>query len=106
MSEHSAEIRRLEEQIADLRRKDAEFAALAPEHRLAITLHKMLCHHNHMDGCGWEYEYESITKLPNWNGHAHAHYLRKARLVHACCQRLNIQTSDAIELLTIANSNV
>ena len=100
MSDHSAEIRQLEEQIAEMRRKDAEFAALLPEHRLAITLHKNLCHHNHTDGCGWEYE--SDKNGAQWTGHAHSRYLLKARMVLSFCDKHGVSTEDALGLIKIA----
>jgi hypothetical protein len=33
-----------------------KLAAMPVERRLAKTLHSMLCHWNHTDGCSWHYE--------------------------------------------------
>ena len=96
-------IKELEEEIKKLQEADAKFLALTPEQQLAITLHKMLCHHNHVDGCGWEYEYNSQTKSTEWNGHAHSRYLSKAQKISRACERLNIKVEDAIGLIELAN---
>lgn len=44
---------------------------------LAILLHKLKCHSNHTDQCGWHYEVGKGDKH-DWNCHAHAEYLKKA----------------------------
>lgn len=40
--------------------------------RLATWMHEKGCHHNHTDGCSWEYE-------ADWTGHAHKHWLEEAK---------------------------
>jgi hypothetical protein len=102
MSDHSAQIKQLEEQIAEMRKQDAEFAALQPEYRLAITLHKSLCHHNHTDGCGWEYEGDKNGA--NWLGHAHSRYLLKARRVMSFCDKHNVSVEAALGLIEVATA--
>ncbi len=104
-------IARLRAEADALEASDKAFNELPEDHRLAITLHKMLCHLNHTDGCGWEYEYLTRpvgwtgASVPDWNGYAHGRYLAKARHVQACCKRLKISTNDAIEVLTIVQAS-
>jgi hypothetical protein len=101
-------IARLRAEADALEAADKAFAELPEEHRLAITLHEMLCHHNHVDGCSWEYEYLEKPRgwvgpaATNWDGHAHSRYLSKARLVLACCNRNKISADAAIEIMKIA----
>lgn len=45
---------------------------------LAELLHKRLCHHNHIDGCGWDYDTWDNTGKYN----ARSEYLTKARAVY------------------------
>lgn len=79
---------------------DQEFNALPAEHRLAITLHGMMCHHNHIDGCGWEYE--GTNGKTDWNGHAHSLYLAIANNIHTFCSIRGISVEDALEILRLA----
>lgn len=101
-------IAKLRAEADALEAADKEFAELPEEYRLAITLHSMLCHYNHTDGCGWEYEYLQKPKgwigkaAADWNGHAHSKYLTKARKVMSCCHRSNISVDVAIEVMNIA----
>lgn len=97
---NAEQIKKLEEEIAKLKKQDADFAALIPEHQVANTLHKMLCHHNHTDGCSWEYEcWEGTDKSIDWNGHAHSRYLTKARNVLDFCKWNKVAPEKAIGLL-------
>jgi hypothetical protein len=90
---------------------DKAFSELSEEQRLAITLHSMLCHHNHIDGCGWEYEYLQrpagwVGQAPaDWAGHAHSRYLTKARNVIDYCNRHKVTTDAAIEIMKIAKDS-
>jgi len=66
-----------EELEKELQRRQTEknrLNELGPEKRLAETLHSMLCHWNHTDGCSWYYE---TWEAPNNN--THMRYLDKAR---------------------------
>lgn len=103
------------ERIAKLRAEadaleaaDRVFETLPEEHRLAITLHKMLCHWNHTDGCGWEYEALPVPagwvgpRPADWNGHAHSRYLQKALKVQHICKEHGIDTDVAITVLQAA----
>ena len=54
-----------------------EYEELLPENqRMAILLHKNLCHCNHTDQCGWFYELNGIEH--DWTKWAHKDYLKKA----------------------------
>lgn len=99
-------IARLRAEADALEAADKAFDELPEEHRIAINLHKLLCHWNHTDGCGWEYEgrknslgvYET-----DWNGHAHSRYLQKALVLKGFCKQLGIPTDKAIELVKLMN---
>jgi len=100
-------IARLRAEADALEAADKAFSELPEEHRLAITLHSMLCHHNHVDGCGWEYEYLQKPNgwvgpsAPDWSGHAHGRYLQKALVVKGYCNQLGIPVDKAVDLLKI-----
>lgn len=96
---NASKIKELEKQIAALRTEDERLAAMLPEQRLAISLHSLLCHYNHIDGCSWEYE--GSKNIPEWTGHAHSRYLTKAITINSFCNRVGITTDNAIELLKL-----
>lgn len=98
---NAAKIAELEKEIAKLKEIDRQFAALPPEHQLAITLHKTLCYHNHTDGCGWEYEYLPNKGGADWNGNAHQRWLLKARKIQAFCKCNSIGVDKAIDLISV-----
>ena len=59
----------------------AEYEETLPEEeRLAIYLHKRMCHLNHTDGCYFYYE---VTEgfIHDWKGNVHAEYLQKAQAI-------------------------
>jgi hypothetical protein len=94
------------EKIAELRKEadaleaaDNNFRALPEDERLAITLHSMLCHANHTDGCSWGYE-ESGDKT-EWNGYAHKRYLEKSRRVLVFTHSQSITVDSVIELINL-----
>lgn len=89
-------IAELKAELEQLEATEKVLATMDPEHRIAIKLHEMLCHHNHVDGCGWEYE--SQNGLPNWDGHAHARYLSKASHVKSFCQCYNVSEDAVLKL--------
>lgn len=41
--------------------------------RLATWMHEKNCHHNHIDGCSWEYEGN------DWQANTHKHWLEHAK---------------------------
>ena len=96
---NAAKIAELRAEADKLEAADKAFRELAPEYRLAITLHEMMCHHNHIDGCGWEYE--STCGKPDWFGYAHSTYLGKARNLFTFCCNHNIGVDDAVEMLKL-----
>jgi hypothetical protein len=64
---------------ADKRKKLKELydSMLPKNQKLAIKLHKTLCHCNHTDCCSWYYEFvEDIAH--NWEDYAHKKYLKMA----------------------------
>lgn len=99
MSNNAEKIARLRKEADELEAADKAFRELPEEHRLAITLHDMLCRWNHTDGCSWHYE--SKNGIADWGGHAHGEYLGKARRVVAFCGRCKISPDEAIDLLKL-----
>jgi len=100
---NAEKIAQLRAEAAALEAADKAFDVLPEEYKLAITLHSLLCHWNHTDGCSWEYEkYEGPNKDINWNGHAHAEYLRKSRKILSFCNCNKISPEDAIKILEIS----
>ena len=90
-------IKELRKEADRLEAADREFDALSEIEKLAITLHDMLCHWNHIDGCSWTYE--STKGRHDWTGHAHSAYMQKAIIVKAICDRNHISVDAAIEIL-------
>lgn len=50
---------------------------LSEDKKLAIELHKNLCHSNHTDQCSWYYEKNGLED--DWNRHEHKKWLDKAK---------------------------
>lgn len=69
------QIEELQAQIDSERARRAELAKLGPEFELADTLHAVMCHFNHADGCGWHYE--------SWDGpiNARQNWVNKAKRI-------------------------
>lgn len=107
MSNNAETIARLRAEADQLEAADKAFAELPEDQRLAITLHELLCHWNHTDGCSWEYEYLAKPQgwvgksAPDWNGHAHSRYLAKARTMLTCCKNAGITADVAVNILKI-----
>lgn len=99
MSDHTDKIAQLRAEADKLEAADKAFRELPDEHKLAITLHKMLCQWNHTDGCSWEYEFSNGQV--EWHGHAHNRYLTKALTVKKFCSNHGITTDVAIDLLRL-----
>jgi hypothetical protein len=101
-------IARLRSEADALEAADKVFSELPEDERLAITLHDLLCHSNHVDACGWEYEYLEKPRgwegpsVPDWKGHAHSRYLIKARRVQTCCRENHVSVDGAIAIMKIA----
>jgi len=100
MSTNTDKIAELRREADELEVKELAFKALPEDEQLAITLHSMLCHHNHIDGCGWEYE--GSNGKDDWNGYAHKKYLEKGRKMLSFCNCNGISAKDAIKILSIA----
>ena len=99
MSKNAEQIKQLEEQIVKLKAEDNAFAALSEDQQVAVTLHKMLCRHNHIDGCGWEYEF--ANKQHDWTGREHEVYMQKALMLRGFCHERGMTTETAIDLFTL-----
>ena len=54
--DYSEEIREKEKELAILKEKQNKHSELPEAYKLAEVLHSKLCHWNHIDGCGWDYE--------------------------------------------------
>jgi hypothetical protein len=92
------DVKRLEEELRQAQADLLAARAAEVDHEdraLAVALHTLLCHWNHTDACGWEYETGEIA----WaQGYAHTQYLEKARNV------LAVSGLDARTVLTVANA--
>ena len=67
----------LERELEELDDEEQEFNSLTPDQQLAEALHKVLCHYNHTDMCGWFY---GSWKAPR---DEHRRYVEKAHQVRA-----------------------
>jgi hypothetical protein len=81
----------LASELDDLNAEEERLLSLSEDRRLAEALHSMQCRWNHTDGCGWFYEIQK--NVVNWNGWAHAEYLKKA---HKAMQMLPDMSVDEI----------
>jgi len=86
----NAEKEKLEAELSKLREKTTQ-----PMIVLADELHGLLCHNNHTDGCGWEYD-----NTPN-------HYFRKGssrryhyQMAELLCSRANLTPEEATNFLS------
>lgn len=76
MESRTQKIKRLREEIESLEMEEQEEMKLSPVQRMAIELHRYLCHSNHIDECGWDYE-------KDWQGYAHKRWLDTAEKLDA-----------------------
>jgi hypothetical protein len=74
MEEIKEEIEQKKAELVELEKKQELFNSLPENLRLAEILHKIQCHSNHADGCGWYYEKWGQIPL----GYAHAEYIKRA----------------------------
>lgn len=68
-------IKALRAEADRLETEQKQFDSNTPEIKLATLLHQKLCHSNHIDYCGWDYE--------SWGnmGYAKESYLAKAKAI-------------------------
>jgi hypothetical protein len=97
MRDLDKEILALQKQIDALEVEKKVLCELTPEKLLAVNLHDTLCHFNHVDGCGWDYEFKG--KAHDWKGHVHARYLEKSHKLLRRCIDLDITPTAAISLV-------
>lgn len=89
MKDYQAEIKKHEDEIAKLKKEQAEFQSLTPVQRLAETLHALQCRHDHTEYCGWYYE--KWDNHNNWGKYsAHNIYLEKANNLMAALPQLTV----------------
>ena len=72
---------------------------MIPDQKLAVTLHDMLCQHNHTDGCGWYYDIRQ--GIDDWSGSEHGAYMQKVLTLRGFCVNHGITTATAIDLLKL-----
>jgi hypothetical protein len=99
MVDNTNKIADLKKQIEKLQAEQAAFEEMSDEERLAVSLHDLMCHYNHSDGCGWFYEVKN--GVHNWGGQSHQPYFSKARMVTKFCNIHKLTTDSAIELLKL-----
>lgn len=73
--DYTEKIKDLEKELTELKEKQKIEGSLSPDKKLAELLHKKLCHGNHTDYCGWEYE--------SWDniGYSKQNYLDQAKKI-------------------------
>jgi len=96
---NATKISELKAEIEKLEAEDKRMAEMPEDQRLAIKLHKLLCHHNHIDGCSWTYE--GTKAGDDWNGYAHKEYLEKAQVLMVYCKNKGIIPDDIIDAITL-----
>lgn len=65
-------LRRIRESLERLKQEEKQLLGLSPTQIIADEIHTLMCHWNHTDGCGWEYESWS---QPGWS---RMQYINKA----------------------------
>ncbi len=76
MRNYDAEIAELQKKLDAAKAEKAKVEAQPIDQKVAEMLHKLQCHWNHTDGCGWEYEtWDGVTPAGN---STRAGYLKKA----------------------------
>lgn len=88
ISAQREELAKLEQQLQTLESEPVD-------KQLARELHRVVCTHNHTDGCGWFYEPEEGERA--WTGNEHQEYLGRAQKLMRFCNKLNITTEQAID---------
>ena len=78
MSDNNEKIKKLQSELDQAKKEQAEFDALPENQRLAETIHSATCHSSHEDHCGWYYE--SWDK-PLGSYSTRLSYLRKAQAI-------------------------
>jgi hypothetical protein len=104
LTKNSEKIKDLKKHIAKLQAEDSAFNALTPDQQTAITLHEMLCMHNHTDGCGWYYEMKHGKlgkQIDDWTGREHGVYMQKALMLRSHCHLHGLTTETAIDLFKL-----
>lgn len=70
-----------------------------PAEILAVDLHRHLCHWDHTDGCGWEYEITGAGEH-SWGGMSHERWLAKAKSLLTRFPNLDVnQTGQLLQAL-------
>lgn len=84
------------EELAKLEQQLQTLESESVDKQLARELHKVVCTHNHTDGCGWFYEPEKGERA--WTGNEHQEYLGRAQKLLHFCSKLKITTGQAINI--------
>ncbi len=75
MNEIDRRMAELQNEIDKLKREQEMLQSLSPAQRVAETLHKKLCYHDHTDQCGWYYS--------KWGEYLNANNVRARYLTKA-----------------------
>ena len=89
-------IAKINSELRELKETKRQLAKMKDDQRLAIELHGILCHWNHTDGCGWEYEMDE--GIHQWERASHAPYLEKARKLIRFALKNKIKIPDLIKV--------
>ena len=95
-TEIDSRIAEINSELLELKEQKRQIAKLKDDQRLAIELHGILCHWNHTDGCGWEYEIND--GIHQWDHASHAPYLEKARKLIKFGKKHSMKISDLIKV--------
>lgn len=100
LDHYDKEIAKLETKIKELAKEKEILESMTADKQLAIELHDLLCTHNHTDGCSWFYEISRGEH--DWTRWAHHEYWKRACVIEAFCEKHNITTTQAVQLIKVA----
>lgn len=89
---HSDELQKLQAQLEETVNEPLEYS-------VAKFLHGSMCHHNHIDDCGWYYEI--VNDNHNWDCSQHKVYLNTSRKLLKYCESKEIDINDVIHAFEI-----
>lgn len=90
------EITEAEKRLAKLNAEKAEFEKMPFNQQLAVFLHESECISDHTSFCGWEYE--MVNGDHNWNQSSHNTWLKKANVIIAKSEELNLSMDKVMEM--------
>ena len=83
-------------ELLELHEQKRQLALQNEDEQLAIVLHGILCHWNHTDGCGFEYEIRD--GIHQWDNASHKPYLEKSRKLIRFAIKHNVKVKKLIQV--------